>query len=454
MGFGAVIVLSLLASLLFHQKQGEYYSLLVEKNEEGRVVGLLKEKGIDSVYSSSSPVVYTDYSSLKTVSLADLADHLMETDRRRDPYLSTLEELFMTDRGNRIFFYSDNSLRSLFFIVRSLGKNIEWEQVPRPFLLWMGPLLYLALGLFNVYRYGKASLVPLTLQALWLPCLLLSQEGWVLFVPLVIYWEIMFWENWNDFFCMLPYGLTLILISLIFTFSGGAALFMGFLLLSLLLGFFVKEEFSSSRRKPGKIRQFSQPRFSLNWRRTEHDLFAPAYFSAKIPPVPQPAVERAFRRDFSLPVLLLALPLFFVFSSENHLDELIPGKKDFFHHIFYQENILYSPVWGDESPLELLHYSRNDETGEIVETREIKAEFSPSWMNETRSSYGEGFADSLVLGEAKEGLYVKIKFNFDKYSIFAIIVLFFMSKMFLPYWRDRSKQKKSFQIIKRGREVA
>jgi hypothetical protein len=440
--------LSLLLGVAMVRHERSFYSLIISNGQGNRVKTQLQEGPFGEVYSADKPVVYSDFTTLREIPLAEISHRLLDSDKRFDPYLKELKELYLTPRGERIVFQSNRSLLSIFLLLRPIRDSITWEQVDHPYFLFLAPLIYTLFSAFVVFRYRKKSVWVLLVQVLWLPSLIITRGSATLFLPLILYWEICLLENWGDIKGMTPYLLVLISAGFVMAGQGDRFFFFSELVVSLGGGFYFKKYFYPFEEVRSKIKTPSR-----KLKNTEHALFEPTYFNKRI------GEKSHFgwgeKRVFPLPVLLMALPLFLPLSGSGASSVELPSLRDMYNHLYYQENILFSPQWGETEPLTISSYQLNS-TGEIIESRVKKAELTEEWRALRANRYSQGYASSLLLSlpKGQKTLYVKFKTDFDKYGLFAIIILFFMSKLVLPYWRNPGKQKKSLQIIKRGREVA
>ncbi|MDC7224189.1 MAG: hypothetical protein PQJ60_10645, partial [Spirochaetales bacterium] len=451
----ALFLLTLLGALLLGflltPRESSFYSLLLMEGETASAVDFLEgKKGVDRVYSADLPVVYSDFGELRQIPLSRLSARLLKEDRRWDPFLIKLSDLYMTERGGRVFFESDRSLFSLLFMLAPLKGRIIWEQVDHPFSLLVPPLLFAVLALVFLFRYRSASLWPLLIQIIWFPLLFSGEPGVRLFIPLLVYWEVALLRRWRNRREMAPFGAALLVMAVVLAGQGRFFFLFAELILSLGAGFLFRKKFYPAQdfKRPLPAR-----RRSLFPKKTEHPLFEPSYF-APLSPAPSRNSGEAVK-ELSWPVLLFMLPLLLPLSGGEESSWEIPGIDEYYQHYFYQENILHAPVWGSEESLVKETFSWDKVTGEIQEHEEVVAEFSPSWKENVNKLYFKGFADSLVpmLSEGGKTLALNYKTEFDKYTIFAIIVLFFISKLVVPLWNRSGREKKSLQIIKRGREV-
>ena len=437
--------------LLLNHREDRYYSLLADEGSSVEIKDYLIGEGISHLATAEDPVVYSDFTSMVKIPLKDLSARFLSSDRRYDPYLKELTDLFITSRGERIFFRSDRSLLSLFRLLAPVRGQAAWEQSVPPAALAAIPFFYCTLLLLNLYRYGSGSFRPLLVQILWLPYYFIDPGYHMVFLPLAILWELLILDYWGQ------WGRVAILSCLVTAFgamlSSGTGLFLFFLLLilSLSIGLLIRPRSYPEppmERKTRPIRLFRK--------KTEHSLFRPVYFEKSYSGKKKQAFP-GVRKGALLSVLILALPLFlFSPGKATKTSYVIPGSGDFYNHIYYQENILYSLAWGSRDPVFLTDYSWDRNTGEILVHKENIASFTPEWMENIRETYGTGQADSFLLDLPAGTKFLPIIFSldFNKNSIFVIIALFFLSELVMSQVNYSGKEKKSLQIIKRGREVA
>ena len=100
---------------------------------------MLHKKGMMFISSSRLPVLYSNFTDLNEIPLNQLDGRLLEKDRRYDPCLRKLKNLYITDQGERLFFMSNNSLFEQFFVLNSEKESFLWEQKPQP-IIFIGPL--------------------------------------------------------------------------------------------------------------------------------------------------------------------------------------------------------------------------------------------------------------------------------------------------------------------------
>ncbi len=454
----------LLVSFSERMSRGEesYVSLLVPEEKTAEVEAYLAGKGVGPFYDGEKPVVYSDFTALTALPLKDVPRRFLEEDRRYDPYLRELGDLFTTSRGNRVFFRTDLSQLSLQRMLFPLRQEVLWEQAVSPLSFILIAAMALILLGVNVYRHGSAFLWPLMVQVLWIPFYFYEPGYSLAALPLIVFWEVLIIESWGQ------WGRAFLLFLLIA--ASGAVMFSGatlmlyslMLALSFSVGLFLKLRFfpdtpEKGNGEAGRI-VIKKRRFPFFSRKTEHDLFEPKYFGMGVPAVSSSLTPAAtLRGKLFIPTLLLSLPLLFVpQSSEHHSPFTFPGPGDFYDHVYYQQNILYSSPWGSRDPVFTSDFTWDSDTGAILEQKKRIASFSPEWMAEVKSEYGQGYADSFLLSlpTGMESIPINFTLPFYKFRIFVIIIMFFLSELVSSQRRIPGKEKKSLQIIKRGREVA
>ena len=459
-----LVTAALLVSFSGKLSRGEenYVSLLVPEEKTADVEAYLAGKGIGPFYDGEKPVIYSDFTALAAIPLKDVSRRFLEEDRRYDPYLRELGELFTTHRGNRIFFRTDLSQLALQRMLFPLRHEVLWEQAVSPLSFILIAVMAVILLGVNVYRHGSAFLWPLMVQTLWIPFYFYEPGYSLAALPLILFWEVLIIESWGQwvraFFLFL-----LIAVSGAVMFSGSTLKLCSLMLaLSFSVGLFLKLRFfpASPERGNREVKRavIIKRRFSFFSHKTEHDLFEPKYFGMGVPVVSRSLTPMtAVRGNLLIPTLFLSLPLLFVpQSSENHSPFTFPGPGDFYDHVYYQQNILYSSPWGSRDPVVTSDFTWDSDTGAIIEQEKRIASFTPEWMAEVRSEYGRGYADSFLLSlpTGMESIPINFTLPFYKFRIFVIIIMFFLSELVSSQRRIPGKEKKSLQIIKRGREVA
>ncbi|MBN2626512.1 MAG: hypothetical protein JXA95_07595 [Spirochaetales bacterium] len=446
-----LFALSLFITLSHPAGQVKWYSFLVkEGGSREKLVSLLADEGITRVSTSAGNVVYSDFTSLKEISLSDIPDRLLDSDKRFDPYLRALYDLFHPDEGERVFFQTGRSPLALFTLSLTLGPLVKWEQLGSPLLFPLGVSFFILLGGLNIRRFRNHAFIPLLIQVLWLPGLLVSTGALLAVLPFIIFCEINFLLGFPRLRKILPEAVLLLIFGIFIIRRGGSPIIPGELFLTLSAGILLK-----GRMRPDMNEITRKVRKPLFHKKTEHPLFEPAYFG----PAPAQSLWDQGIGEGALSLILalvMALPFLFPYATGKTDPFRIPGQGEFLNHIYYQENILYAPAWGDRSPLRVNNYRWERETGRILVDNSAVARFSDEWIHNRVELYKRGYGDSFILSLPPGTITLPqiYLFDFDKYMKFAIIILFFLSKLVLSGWKTSGTEKKSLQINKRGREVA
>jgi hypothetical protein len=158
------IVLLLIAGLVFLSlypinrsipKENHWHSILIRSPERlSETESFLKKKGMTEIKSSHLSVYYSDFQTLKEIPLNQLASRLLKEDRRFDPVLRKISELFILSGGERIFFKSNDSPYEMILALRGADKGIIWEQSGGVIFV-IGPLIYSLLGIVIIFFYKK-----------------------------------------------------------------------------------------------------------------------------------------------------------------------------------------------------------------------------------------------------------------------------------------------------------
>ena len=299
---------------------------------------------------------------------------------------------------------------------------------------------YWPFGLTIVFYFKKSCLLPFLLYLSWIPYIFYSHYHMGLLVSPIILLYITLLDRKTSYTYIGPLIITLCLIGYIFYRDHQNILIVTQMTLSLILAFLLRYISPANHRK----NRLSGSSYLKKTR--EHPLFEPIYFIKSSYDRTSGSGQGSSSFFLLIPftlILLFPLPVERVFVPE------FPQVGEITKHLDYQQEILYRKNW--DSPVQVNDYIWENQSGKILEVPSEKS--SKSERNLTRNS---GYAYSFLLNHSfnKEAFGFSAEQYFYKYSIFSIILLFFLYKVLFLSIKKEGMDKLFFISNRRGRKVA
>jgi hypothetical protein len=450
------IVLLLIAGLVFLSlypinrsipKENHWHSILIRSPERlSETESFLKKKGMTEIKSSHLSVYYSDFQILKEIPLNQLASRLLKEDRRFDPVLRKISELFILSGGERIFFKSNDSPYEMILALRGADKGIIWEQSGGVIFV-IGPLIYSLLGIVIIFFYKKKCFFPFLIFLSWCPFLFFSGYQWgIIVTPLVLVEIFMFNGNRNLKFNLPAFSALMLIAVISISISKKISFFLQ-IILTLILVFSLKYSIATKKEYSLNRRKIKRKIFQSN-KQTEHNLFEPVFFN-KERSLKWHSLSTRSERYF----IFLLLPFLFLLlipfpqKGSNHLKA--PYPEEINHHLIYQRDILYQKDWNSQNIAN--EYTWDRASGQIIQTPLIREKDQISLP-----SYDSHFVYSFLLNSflLEESLGFSGEQLFYKYTIFSIMMLFFLHTIIFLAKENEGKDRLFFISNRRGRKVA